>query len=58
MSVVLWLAAGANASWLTMGAGARAGNLAWVVALGAVTYFVTLWLLGFRLRDFSRRAAE
>ena len=58
MAVVLWLAVGANASWLAMGAVTRATNLAWVVALGVSTYFAALWLLGFRLRDFSRRAAE
>jgi len=58
MSVVLWLAGGANASWLSMSAASRAGNLAWAVALGATVYFAALWLLGFRLQDFSRRAAD
>jgi putative peptidoglycan lipid II flippase len=58
MAVVLWLVAGSDASWLGMGAAARAFNLAWIVLLGAATYFAALWLLGFRLADFSRRAAE
>jgi putative peptidoglycan lipid II flippase len=55
MAVVLWLAAGDGASWLAMNALARAANLAWVVGLGAGIYFLALWLLGFRLRDFARR---
>lgn len=57
MAAVLWLASGTDASWLVMGAAARAFHLAWIVVLGAVTYFLVLWLLGFRLGDFSRRAA-
>jgi putative peptidoglycan lipid II flippase len=58
MGVVLWTMSGTDASWLTMGAAARAGHLTWIVLLGAVTYFAALWLLGFRLGDFSKRAAE
>jgi putative peptidoglycan lipid II flippase len=57
MAAVLWVAAGPGAAWLAMGAAARAGNLAWVVVLGGATYFAALWLLGFRLADFSRKAA-
>ncbi len=56
MVAVLWLAAGSDASWLVMGAGRRAVHLAGVVVLGAATYFAALWLLGFRMADFSRRA--
>ena len=58
MSAVLWIATGSDASWLAMGGAARAANLAWVVLLGAATYFAALWLLGFRLKDFAKRAAE
>jgi putative peptidoglycan lipid II flippase len=58
MAVVLWLASGPEASWLVMGAAARVGHLAWIVLAGAATYFAALWLLGFRLGDFSKRAAE
>jgi len=57
MSVVLWVTLPADAAWLAMGAAARALNLAWIVLLGAATYFLTLWLLGFRLGDFSKSAA-
>ena len=58
MSVVLWVAMPGDAAWLAMGAAVRALNLAWIVLLGAATYFAALWLLGFRLSDFSKRAAE
>jgi len=58
MAVALWVASGTDASWLGMGGAARAFNLVWVVLLGVVTYFSALWLLGFRLADFSRNAAE
>ena len=34
----------------------RVLRLVCVVALGAAVYFSMLWLLGFRLRDFVRRA--
>jgi len=28
------------------------------VFLGAAVYFATLWVLGFRISDFARRAAD
>ena len=56
MSAVLWFAAGGAPDWLAAGARARAGRLAGIVALGAATYFAVLWLAGFRLSDFSKRA--
>jgi putative peptidoglycan lipid II flippase len=58
MAAVLWMASDSDASWLAMGAPARAAQLAGMVLLGATTYFAALWLLGFRLGDFSKRAAE
>jgi putative peptidoglycan lipid II flippase len=58
MSVVLWVAMPGDTAWLAMAAVARAWNLAWIVLLGAGTYFAALWLFGFRLRDFSKRAAD
>jgi putative peptidoglycan lipid II flippase len=58
MAVALWVASGSDAAWLTMGSVTRAGQLTWVVLLGAATYFAALWLLGFRVSDFSKRAAE
>jgi putative peptidoglycan lipid II flippase len=58
MAAVLWTATGSDATWLVMGAAARAAYLTWMVLLGVATYFAALWLLGFRIADFSKRAAE
>jgi putative peptidoglycan lipid II flippase len=58
MGAVLWLASGSDTAWLAMGAFERAASLAWIVVLGATTYFSALWLLGFRLADFSRKGIE
>ncbi len=44
--------------WLTMGTALRMAHLAWLVPLAAGAYFATLFAFGFRLRDFSRRAAS
>ena len=58
MGLVLWFGAGADADWLAAGMGRRILHLGALVVLGAGAYFATLWLLGFRLGDFRRRAAE
>ncbi len=54
---VLWFAAGADAAWLAMSGGQRVLQLSGVVCAGITCYFATLFLLGFRLQDFRRRAA-
>lgn len=56
MGVVLWGAAGAEASWLAGSLLARAVRLTGLVVMGAASYFAALWVLGFRLRDFQLRA--
>ena len=58
MGAVVWLIAGPDAPWLSMDAAARAAHLIGVVLAGAATYFAVLWLLGFRLADFSKRGVE
>lgn len=58
MASTLWFGMGSEASWLQDNLLGRAARLCWLVPLGAMSYFATLWLLGFRLRDFKRRAAE
>jgi putative peptidoglycan lipid II flippase len=58
MGAAIGFAAGDAAAWLSWGAVHRVTWLAGIVVLGAAVYFSTLWLLGFRLRDFSQRAAE
>ncbi|HKA45178.1 MAG TPA: murein biosynthesis integral membrane protein MurJ [Burkholderiales bacterium] len=55
MSSVLWVASGVDSDWLAAGAAARASRLTGIVVLGVATYFAALWLLGFRLADFSKR---
>jgi putative peptidoglycan lipid II flippase len=58
MTAALWFTAGASGDWIAAGAQARVLRLCGVIAAGASTYFGTLWLFGFRLRDFNHRAAE
>ncbi|MEK6707633.1 MAG: murein biosynthesis integral membrane protein MurJ [Pseudomonadota bacterium] len=58
MGVALWFATGRDASWLASSATDRAIWLTWAVMLGAASYFATLWLLGFRLREFAKRGME
>jgi putative peptidoglycan lipid II flippase len=55
MGIILWIASGSDAAWLAESAFWRVLRLAGVVAIGAGAYFLALWLLGFRLRDFSKR---
>ena len=54
MSFTLWFTSGSDITWLQMRAIDRALHLTFTVCVGAVTYFITLWLLGFRLKDFSQ----
>ncbi|SES96497.1 putative peptidoglycan lipid II flippase [Nitrosomonas marina] len=58
MSVALWFTSGTDASWLADTAITRAGRLAIIILTGACSYFVALWLLGLRLRDFSKNQFE
>lgn len=55
MGVVLWMLSGSTTDWLAAGAVARVTKLLLLVCAGSASYFAVLWLLGFRLRDFSRR---
>jgi len=52
---VLWWTAGDDAFWLAAGLWAKVGRLGMIIAAGAVAYFGSLWLVGFRLADFNRR---
>jgi putative peptidoglycan lipid II flippase len=58
MAAVLKVATGNAAVWLAAGASDRVVWLMCIIAIGAAAYFATLWATGFRLRDFSQRAAE
>ena len=55
LAAVIVAAAGPAGAWLHSGPAERIARLVLVVAAGAAAYFGSLWLLGFRLRDFSRR---
>jgi putative peptidoglycan lipid II flippase len=54
MGGALWYSMGSEASWFEIAAGARALKLTLVIVAGTVTYFGSLALMGFRLRDYSR----
>ena len=55
LGAVLWWSAGSDAFWTTSGLWPKAGRLVLVVGAGAFAYFGALWLLGFRIAEFSRR---
>lgn len=57
MGAGLWWASGLDSEWLALGTIAKCLRLSWLVGLGMALYFAALWLMGFRLRDFSRRMA-
>ena len=56
MGSVLWLAGGQDVEWLRWTSTERLLRLIWLVPLAAATYFMTLFIMGFRLRDFQRKA--
>jgi len=58
MGTALWFAGGKATDWLQWGLGQRLWRLSLIVCFGAAVYFATLWVAGFRLRDFRRSAAE
>jgi putative peptidoglycan lipid II flippase len=58
MGVSLWFAGGATADWLIWPLATRLLHLSLLVCFGASVYFATLWVAGFRLRDFKRSAVE
>lgn len=58
MGLTLHLLMGLPEIWLEMPLTARVIRLSLLVVAGITVYFATLWLLGFRPRDFRRRAAE
>jgi len=49
---------GDAADWLGWRLGERLLRLSLLVCFGVSAYFATLWIAGFRLRDFKRSAAE
>ncbi len=58
MAIVLWFIMGDTTLWLESSSVERIIRLTWVVMLGATSYFMALWSLGIRFKDFSRRSIE
>lgn len=56
MAAVLWFAMGTEKSWFSGDLLSRSLRLSWIIVAGAAAYFVSLWALGFRFRDFSGKA--
>lgn len=54
--MLYWLSGDAT-FWLEQPFLERILRLGWLIPFGAGIYFATLWLLGFRVRDFRRKAA-
>jgi putative peptidoglycan lipid II flippase len=57
MGLLLWLGVGRSGQWIEYGFSQRIAHLSALVVGGACAYFAALWLLGFRLHQFKRRAA-
>ncbi|MGV8934717.1 MAG: murein biosynthesis integral membrane protein MurJ [Gallionellaceae bacterium] len=58
LGLVLWYGMGLERDWLLTRGWVRIIHLSWLVTLGAVVYFAVLGVLGFRIKDFSRRGAS
>lgn len=58
LGAVLYLGMGREADWLLAAPLPRLLHLSALVAGGVLAYFATLYAVGFRMRDFKRRAAE
>jgi putative peptidoglycan lipid II flippase len=56
MGGAIWYTMGSESSWFEIDATHRAFKLAWVIAAGATSYFVALFAMGMRLRDFTRQS--
>ncbi|MDO8413972.1 MAG: murein biosynthesis integral membrane protein MurJ [Gallionellaceae bacterium] len=57
LGLILWFGMGNEQSWLTSSGWVRIWRLTALVIAGGVVYFAVLGLLGFRLKDFSKRGA-
>lgn len=57
MALALAYMAGPSAAWLHFGTREKLLRLVLLVTAGAGAYFACLWMLGFRLRDFTKRVS-
>jgi len=58
LTATLWFGMGKETEWFTAPTWTRVAHLSALVSAGAAVYFATLWLLGFRLRDFRRKGTD
>jgi putative peptidoglycan lipid II flippase len=58
LGLVLWFGMGTEQHWLTTHGWSRVVHLGWLVLSGVTVYFIVLGMLGFRLKDFSKRGAS
>ena len=58
LGLTLWFGMGSEQSWLAGSGWVRIVRLSELVVTGAAIYFIVLWVLGFRVKDFSRRGAS
>ncbi len=52
---VMWWAAGPDTFWISAGLWSKISRLGMVIGASALAYFGSLWLVGFRFKDFNRR---
>ena len=55
MALALHFAAGSDALWLSYRLMPKLLHLLGLLVLGSGVYFVALWLMGIRVKDFMRR---
>jgi putative peptidoglycan lipid II flippase len=58
LALTLWFGMGQESNWLSASSMTRIIHLTSLVSAGMFAYFATLWLLGFRLRDFRRQGSR
>jgi putative peptidoglycan lipid II flippase len=56
MAVALHFAAGSDAVWLAYKLLPKMMHLLGLLVLGSAVYFLALWLMGIRAKDFIRRS--
>jgi putative peptidoglycan lipid II flippase len=57
MGGAIWWLSGNDADWLQMNTISKCIKLGGVIAAGIIVYFASLFVMGFRLRDFAKRTS-
>jgi putative peptidoglycan lipid II flippase len=58
LGVTLWYGMGSEQHWLETSGWSRIIHLTCLVVAGVAVYFAVLFVLGFRLKDFSKRGTN